>query len=70
MPLRLSLYLQEQVDAFTADCKDAEGGILYIDAMGSVVVKNLSRSSAPIFLYLADMSHNLVPAFDFLMNKH
>jgi len=51
VPLRLSLYLQEQVDAFIADCKDTEGGILHIDAMSSVVVKNLSRSSAPIFPY-------------------
>ena len=68
VPLRLSLYLQEQVDAFIADCKDAEGSILRVDAMGSVVVKNLSHSSAPIFLYSAAMSHNLVLPFD--LNKH
>ena len=53
-----------------ADCKDTEGGILHIDAMGSVVVKNLSRSSAPIFLYSAVMSCYSVPTFDFLTNKH
>jgi len=70
VPLRLSLYLQEQVDAFIADCKDAKGGILHIDATGSVVAKNLRHSSVPIFMYSAVMSHNLVPVFDFLMNKH
>ena len=56
VPLCLSLYLQEQVNAFIADCKDTEGGILHIDATGSVVVKILSHSSAPIFLYSSVMS--------------
>ena len=49
-------------------CKDTEGGILHIDAMGSVVVKIPSHSSAPIFLYSSVMSSKLVPAFDFLTN--
>jgi len=70
VPLRLALYLQEQVDAFIADCKEPESGILHIDATGSVVAKNLSRSSAPIFLYSAVMSRNSVPVVDFFTNKH
>ena len=48
VPLRLSLYLEEQVDAFIADCKEDGGGILHTDTTGSVVTKSISRSSAPI----------------------
>ena len=70
VPLRLSLYLEEQVDAFIADCKEDGGGILHTDTMGSVVAKSISRSSAPIFLYSVVMARNSVPAIDFLTNRH
>ena len=70
VPFRLSLYLQEQVDAFIADCKEEEGGILHIDATGSVVAKSVSRSTAPIFLSSLVMSRNSAPVLDFLTNRH
>ena len=70
VPFRLCLYLQEQVDAFIADCKEEEGGILHLDATGSVVAKSVSRSSAPIFLYSVVMACNLVSAVDFMTNRH
>ena len=70
VPFRLSLYVQEQVDAFIADCKEEEGGILHIDATGSVVAKSVSRSTAPIFLSSLVMSRNSAPVLDFLTNRH
>ena len=47
----LPMYLQKQVDVFIEDCKFEEGGVVHIDATGSIIAKNTCRGSAPIFLY-------------------
>ena len=67
---RLPLYIQEQVDAFIDDCRKAEGGIIHIDATGSVVARNTCRSQSPIFLYSTVLGRNSLPVFDFLSNRH
>ena len=67
---RLPLYIQEQVDAFINDCRKAEGGIIHIDATGSVVARNTCRSQSPIFLYSTVLGRNSLPVFDFLSNRH
>ena len=67
---RLPLYLQQQVDAFIDDCKSEEGGVVHIDATGSVIAKNTCRGSAPIFLYSVVLGSNSMPVYDVVTNKH
>ena len=40
----LPLYLQEHVDAFIEDCQTESGGVIHVDATGSVIVKNVCQS--------------------------
>ena len=39
----LPLYLQEQVDAFIEYCQRESGGVIHVDATGSVIAKNVSE---------------------------
>ena len=66
----LPLYLQQQVDAFIDDCKSEEGGVVHIDATGSVIAKNTCRGSAPIFLYSVILGSNSLPVYGVVTNRH
>ena len=67
---RLPMYLQQQVDAFIEDCKSEDGGVVHIDATGSVIAKNTCRGSAPIFLYSVIVGSNSFPVYDVITNRH
>jgi len=40
----LPLCLQEQVDEFIEDCQTESGGVIHVDATGSVIAKNMCQS--------------------------
>ena len=70
VPFKVVLYTQQQAEAYVAECKGTDGGVMHVDCTGSIVPKSTSESDKPLYLCSCILSTNSLPAVEFITNRH